>query len=127
MIELGTVTLGAGGSLTLHEIGFQQLGSTGFSSYLASITITAADSGQRLYIPIPNMLVGGVPFADRNLVDLVRLEFLFTGGSGTSVGINAVVNPEPGTVALFALGLLGLAGVVRSRRRRRAAEPAAEA
>lgn len=38
-------------------------------------------------------------------------------GSRTSIRIDAVSNPEPGTLALFGLGILGLGAAVRRRRR----------
>lgn len=42
------------------------------------------------------------------------------GGGANRVIINAISNPEPGTLALFGLGALGLAGLVRRRRRKNA-------
>ena len=38
--------------------------------------------------------------------------------------LDAISNPEPGTLALFALGAMGLGGVVVRRRRRRARDAA---
>ena len=47
----------------------------------------------------------------------VQLTFVFSG-PGTSFGINAVANPEPGTIALFGLGLVGLFGLRRKQQKK---------
>ncbi len=49
-----------------------------------------------------------------------------TGNAGADIRSTIVTNPEPGTWALFGLGLAGLAVFVRRRRRRSLAHSAAE-
>ena len=55
----------------------------------------------------------------------VRLTFLYTGGSATSINVRAVANPEPGTIALFGLGVVGAAVALRARRKAAAAKKTA--
>ncbi len=50
--------------------------------------------------------------------DTIRVTFVIDFNE--SVVIDALSNPEPGTLALFGLGALGIAGAVARRRRRRA-------
>ncbi len=50
-----------------------------------------------------------------------RLTSPSTGSPLSQIQIDAIANPEPGTVALFGLGGLGLVGLVARRRRRAAA------
>lgn len=124
VVEFGAISIDPGASVTLLQIGFSEIGSPGFSTFVISQAITAADAGNRIFIPIPSTGVNSVALLNRDLVDAVRLEFLFQGNT-TSVGINAVVNPEPGSFALFGLGALGLIGLVRRRRKARAVETVA--
>jgi len=57
-------------------------------------------------------------------IEGLLITFTLTNPVGTGVRstlqIDAVANPEPTTIALFGLGLLGLGAVTRRRRRRRA-------
>jgi hypothetical protein len=116
VIEFGTITLGSGASASLQAIDFDE--GTGFGNiWNVNQAITAANSNTRLTISVP---AGSIPLTQRDLVTAVRLSFLFTGGSATSINISAVANPEPGTMALFGLGLAGLFGAVRARRKSRA-------
>lgn len=65
--------------------------------------------------------VGGDTFANQQY-DTVLFTFTFTAsGGGHSFSIDAVSNPEPGTMALFGLGALGLGGLAWRRRARRLA------
>jgi hypothetical protein len=115
VIDFGNIVIsGVNGSAMLQRIEFQEFGA-GFSPnvYNINANLTAAMSNQKFFIFIPP---AAIPLVDRDSVQTVRLTFLMTGGSATSIGIRAVVNPEPGTIALFGLGALGLAGLVRSRR-----------
>ena len=62
---------------------------------------------------------------DRNLADTLLLTFrVTTSGSGDVFVFDAVSNPEPGTMALFGLGALGLGGLVWRRRGRKARKTA---
>ncbi len=121
VIQFGTIVTPGGGTLLLQQVQFSEAGTPLFSfAFGINRALTAADSDSTIFIDIPQ---GAIPGSQRDIVDVVRLQFVFSG-SGTSFGINAVANPEPGTIALFGLGLLGLAGVVR-RRRRGAVAPSA--
>jgi PEP-CTERM motif-containing protein len=123
VLQLGTVAIDSGASATLQQISFNDV-VTGVSSvYFINQAITNSDSGFKFHIPIP-FGPGGIPATERDRVDSVRLTFAFTGAT-TSIGVNAVVNPEPGTFALYGLGLLGLAGIARRRRKRRLATASA--
>jgi hypothetical protein len=117
VVEFGTITIGAGGAASLQAIEFDE--GSGFSpSAIWNInqSLTAADSNLPLHINVPSSVIA---LTSRDLVQAVRLTFLFTGGSGTSIDVTAVVNPEPGTMALFGLGLVGMAAAVRARRKKR--------
>jgi hypothetical protein len=116
IVQFGTIT----GTVALNTITFVEAGSSIFTPYSLNQTLTAADSGRRLHIFIPSTGVGSIPLSERDFVQAVRLAFTFSNGSASSVAIQAVANPEPGTIALFGLGLVGLAGAVRARRRSRA-------
>jgi hypothetical protein len=49
--------------------------------------------------------------------DSVRVTFVFnTGTAADRLQIDMIANPEPGTIALFGLGALGLGAMVRRRR-----------
>lgn len=119
VIQLGTIST----STLLQNIEFHEFGNPAnvFSVYTINQALTAADSNSRLHVFIPPGIVAP---ADRDLVDQVVLQFSFAAGN--TFGVNAVANPEPGTIALFGLGLLGLGGgVLRARRKRLATQPAA--
>lgn len=119
VIEFGAITLG-GTFATLQAIDFDE-GAGFLSVYNINQTLTGANANNKLFINVPAL---SIPLSERDLVRSVRLTFLFNGGSGTSINVTAVVNPEPGTVALFGLGLIGLAGAVGARRRSRRADGA---
>ena len=108
MIDLGTIT----GTVVLSNVVFIENGSSLVNPYALNL--------------IPSSGVGSIPLTERDLVQAVRLEFSFPTGSTNSIGIAAVVNPEPGTVALFGLGLAGLVGAVHARRKARARAQAAK-
>lgn len=121
LIEFGTITISAvNGGAVLQSIDFKEPGGGYGTVFNINRTLTAADSNQTMFIFIPASGAAGgfVPLTERDLVQSVRLGFLTAGGSATSIQIRAVVNPEPGTLALFGLGLLGFAGVLRARRKR---------
>lgn len=71
-----------------------------------------------------NTLTGNFSFAAG--WDRVQFTFIVNGGVNAStadiIEIDAISNPEPGTLALFGLGVLALGGVVQRRRKRRAAQ-----
>lgn len=117
VIEFGAISIaGTNGSASLQAIEFDE--GSGFQSvWNINRTITAADANSKIHINVPS---GSIPLTERDLVTAVRLSFLMTGGSGTSINVGAVANPEPGTIALFGLGLAGLVGAVRARRKSRA-------
>lgn len=122
MIDLGTIT----GTVVLSNVVFIENGSSLVNPYALNQILTSANSNSRLSILIPSSGVGSIPLTERDLVQAVRLEFSFPTGSTNSIGIAAVVNPEPGTVALFGLGLAGLVGAVHARRKARARAQAAK-
>lgn len=116
VVEFGTITIGTGGSALLQAIEFDE--GSGFSPtevWNVNQSISAADSNRALFINVPSAVI---PLTSRDLVQAVRLTFLFTGGGGTSIDVTAVVNPEPGTIALFGLGLAGMAAALRARRKK---------
>lgn len=63
---------------------------------------------------------------DRALANTLVLTFgILTSGNGDSFTFDAVSNPEPGTLALYGLGMMGLGAVVlRRRRAAKAKQPA---
>lgn len=122
MIELGTVT----GTVVLSNIVFIENGSSLVNPYALNQVLTSANSNSRVSVLIPSTGVGSIPLTERDLVQAVRLEFSFPTGSTNAIQIAAVVNPEPGTVALFGLGLAGLVGAVQARRKARARAQAAK-
>jgi hypothetical protein len=116
VVQFGTIV----GNVSLNNVAFNDLGSGLSSVYTINQSLSAVDSGRKIFIQIPSSGPGSVPLTQRDQVQAVRLTFSFQSGASTSLAIQAVVNPEPGTVALFGLGLIGLAGAVRARRRNRA-------
>ena len=122
VIQMGDIVVDPSGVLLLTTVSFREPGGLFSSSYGINRVLTAADSGRTLFIDIPTAVI---PAIDRNDVETVSLTFVMIG-PGTSFGINAVANPEPGTIALFGLGALGLVGLVRRRRKAKlAVEPSA--
>ncbi len=123
VVDFGAINVAAGASLTLQSVEFQNAGG-GFSpAFGVNQLLTSANSGQKLFIFVPSSGANSVALNQRNDVQTLALTFTFNGGSGTSFDIRAVVNPEPGTYALFGLGAVGLLGVVRGRRKSRTAGP----
>ena len=114
VIQLGSITLDQqGGSISLDQVSFRNRDTGDFSdTYGLNLTLDNLGN-QVLFIDIPE---SNIAVSQRDPVDVVRLEFTILGAA-SQFGINAVANPEPGTIALFGLGLIGLAGAVRRRRR----------
>jgi hypothetical protein len=116
VVQFGAISIAPGGRAFLENIFFSEPGS-GFGPFNNVHLDLALLSNARVFIKIdPAQVAPG----SRDLVNVVRLQFNFTQGTGvTTVDVRAVVNPEPGTVALFGLGLMGLVGAVGMRRRPR--------
>lgn len=118
VVQLGSVTVAPGAALQLASVEFGEGGVFSSNSFTISRNLTSLDAGTVLFLEIDT---AQVPAVDRDLVDIVRLNFIFTGGAGTSFAVQAVANPEPGTFALFGLGIAGLGFTVLRRRKRKAA------
>lgn len=117
VIQLGNITVAPGAALQLASVAFGEEGVFPTDSvWTVAQSLTSLDSGTVLFLFIDP---AQVPLVNRNVVDVVRLNFIFTGGAGTSFAVNAVANPEPGTFALFGLGIAGLGLTVLRRRRRK--------
>jgi hypothetical protein len=122
IVEFGSINIGQTGYAELQSVSFSEVGSAAFSQEHAvnqvlrdSTQPSINFSNQRLYINTST-----IPVDQRDYVDAVQLTFIVLGGSTTSINIRAVVNPEPGTLALFGMGLVGLGGAVHWRRKAKA-------
>jgi len=127
IIQFGAINIGAVGYVELQSVSFSELNVSTFSAEHA-VNRVLRDSTQPS-INFSNGLLflntSTIPIIDRDLVDAVQLTFVIQGGSSTQINIRAVANPEPGTFALFGLGLVGVAGLLRARRRGAAAAKSA--
>lgn len=126
---LGTV--GSGITVVIQDVVFQEGGGgTPSASFLGiNQTITAGSGG----VEVIKLDAGSAAFSggfNTNYSQFVNtyITLSFTGGtSGVSANDTFTVDaisttPEPGTLALFGLGVLGLGGLVRRRRRVAAAQ-----
>jgi len=103
------------GSTLLTSIGVSEDGGTTFTTESFAYFIDASFSGTQYGVKFSTG-PGGVPHLNRDHVDVVRLSF--TVSPGSYFEIDGGSTPEPGTFALFGLGLFGLGGAVLRRRRR---------
>jgi hypothetical protein len=108
---LDLVTLGSGGGFSLTNATYGSFAAT-------SGTIVGAPSASFLnvrlfgtYTPGP-----GIPGVDPGATEL-NLAFTQSGSSVSASGTlsSFAISPEPGTMALFGLGILGIAGVLRRK------------
>lgn len=115
VVQFGAISVGTSGAAFLESIAFSEGGVFSPSVFVLNQNL-AGLSNAMFFIFVP---AASVPLSARDLVDRVRLNFNFTQGTTAStVNIRAVVNPEPGTIALFGLGLAGLAGAALRRKSR---------
>jgi hypothetical protein len=105
--EFGAVTLASGSAAVAGSSGLPDLDAGSFVARLSAAAADAASSDGAQATAL------GADDASRGAAV----------ASSADIDVGAVANPEPGTLALFALGLVAIAGVVRARRNAVAAAP----
>ncbi len=119
VIQLGAVS----GAFTIGDISFDLVGGGTTTEFQYGNVVDATNSFDRLLITIPDNMP--ILTTDR-YATAVNIEFSWVGMQGSFLEVDAVANPEPGSMALFGLGALGLVAH-RRRRRRKAATADADA
>lgn len=119
-------TLAGGGAttagVTITQIVYRLADGTEVADSGAIALPVAAVTGVQSFSPVTVTYAAGQGAFLWNRIDVT---FAFAA-AGNKITIDTVSNPEPGTMALFGLGALGLVGLVR-RRRKAAAVKTSEA
>ncbi len=105
-------TAASGVTLTSLEVG------TGGTGAFTSLS-TAAPAPALLLAPGVNRFVGSYA---GDVSTYTTFRAVFTVASGGTLSVDKISNPEPGTIALFGAGILGLGGFAWRRRKTLAAK-----
>jgi hypothetical protein len=130
-LRLFLANVGSGITVVIQDVVFQLTGGGTIpsASFLGiNQTVTAGANGVEQISLTPGAATFANGFAtDFSQFNATFITLSFTGGTGgvsanDTFQIDAIsTTPEPGSIALFGLGILGLGGLVRRRRRQRAA------
>jgi hypothetical protein len=116
ILWFGSISIPGGNSLFLSSVGVSEDGS---SFVFETFNTSLGAGGPMAYHVHLNDFT--IPPANRDQIVAARISFTYT--SGVTFTLDGVSTPEPTTLALFGLGLLGLGGAAVRRRRRRAKAP----
>jgi len=124
VLFLGSVASGltvAINNITFYETAANSPRPIGTYTFGTAPTITATDANAPFLVSVGALTAANGFNLDLSNVISTSFELTFTGGTaGVNLfEIDAISNPEPGTMALFGLGLMGLGGVILRRRKKR--------